>query len=289
MEGGTFFGRRFLASAETRELWLFVNPDFRCPAPPLFTPSLTDQSVSSGGTVTFHVTTAGCPPPRYQWRFNGQVIAGQTTSSLVLSNVTVANAGPYEVNASNAAGTSTSSAILSVRFKPDLRITEVMSDPAPSPGVPTADWWELTSFESQPIDLTGWRFNDSNGGLADPFVITDPLIIGPGETVVFLEALSAANFRVWWGESNLPPGLQIISYTGSGLSFRTTGDTLFLWDNLSTDPNDPVARADFGAATPGVSFNYDPVSQQFGGMSQPGINGVIQAESAPDIGSPGYP
>ena len=85
----------------------------------------------------------------------------------------------------------------------------------------------------------------------------------------------------------LPAGLQIISYSGSGLSFRITGDTLFFWDNLSTDPNDTVSRADFGIADTGVTFNYDPVVQLFGAKSVLGSNGVLRAASSSDIGSPG--
>jgi hypothetical protein len=44
---------------------------------------------------------------------------------------------------------------------------------------------------------------------------------------------------------------------------------------------------DFGAATAGVTFNYDPVTQQFGALSQSGVNGVFRAAAATDIGSPG--
>lgn len=46
----------------------------------------------------------------YQWRFNGSNIPGATGSSLTLSNVTMAQAGPYSVVVSNALGGTISSA-----------------------------------------------------------------------------------------------------------------------------------------------------------------------------------
>jgi hypothetical protein len=162
-----------------------------------------------------------------------------------------------------------------------------MSLAAASPGVPTEDWWELTSFESQPVNLNGWRFNDNSGGLTDPFVIAGNPIIAPGQSIIFVEDLSATQFRNWWGASNLPLGLPIISYTGNGLSPGASGDGLRLWDNVTADVNDTVASVDFGAATTGVTFNYNPVTQQFGALSQLGVNGVFRAATATDIGSPG--
>ena len=287
MEGGTFVDGGFLASAETRELWLFTNSNYVCTTPPGFTLTPASRSVLIGSTIELEAESEGCPKPAYRWSHNGTLLAEQTNASLLLPGVTLDAAGVYELTASNLFGVVTTSVTLTVRSKPDLRITEVMPSGALDATVPTADWWELTSFESQPVDLSGWRFNDSNGGLADPYAFGAGPIIAPGETIVFIENLAPAEFRTWWGETNLPSGLQIISYTGSGLSFRITGDTLLFWDNLSTDPSDTVSRADFGAADPGVTFNYDPVTQLFGGKSQPGSNGVIRAVSSSDIGSPG--
>jgi hypothetical protein len=81
--------------------------------------------------------------------------------------------------------------------------------------------------------------------------------------------------------------LKVISYSGAGLSLGAGGDSVRLWDNVTTDPNDTVSAAVFGAATAGVSFGYDPATQTFGGLSQIGVNGGVQAAAAPDVGSPG--
>ena len=259
-----------------------------CPAAPRFTLPLSNQSAFAGGPASFQAVAVGYPQPTYQWRFQGQLISGQAGSSLALFNVTAAQAGEYEVIASNPSGTATSTATLTVRAKPDLRITEVQSSTAPSTGVPAADWWELTSFESQPVSLAGWRFNDNGGGLTDPFVFGAGLIIHPGESIVFAENLTPAEFRNWWGSGNVPATVQVINYNTSGLSFGASGDGVRLWNETTTSAADPVASVDFGAAENGVTFNYDPVTGQFGAKSQLGVNGVIRAAlSSNDIGSPG--
>jgi len=259
-----------------------------CPVVPKFTLTPSDESIFAGGSVDFHALAVGYPVPTYQWRFQGQVLSGQTSPSLVLLNVTAAQAGQYEVTASNASGTATATASLTVRPKPDLRITEVQSSTAPSQGVETADWWELTSFESQPAGLAGWRFNDNAGGLSDPFVFGPGLVINPGESIVFVEDLSSVEFRTWWGEGNVPASVQIVTYAAGGLSFGTGGDGVRLWNDTTANVNDLVASVDFGAADNGITFNYDPVTGQFGSRSQLGVNGVFSAASSTnDIGSPG--
>jgi hypothetical protein len=258
-----------------------------CPSIPRVTLPLTNQSSFVGGFIQMNGLAVGYPAPVIRWLFNGHVIPNQTNFSLVVSNLVLTNAGQYSFVAANASGSVTNHAVLTVRLKPDLRITEVMPVQSTSPGVPTGDWWELTSFESQPVNISGWRFNDNSGALADPFVLGMNFFINPGESIVFVEALSPSQFRSWWGAANLPKGLQIITYAGNGLSLGATGDGVRLWDNVTSDPNNPVAQVDFGVAEAGVSFNFDPVLEQFGGNSQLGVNGVIQSASASDIGSPG--
>jgi hypothetical protein len=174
--------------------------------------------------------------------------------------------------------------VLTVRARPDLRITEVMSNP--SGGAGTADWWELTSFESQPVSLTGWRFNDNGGGLNDPFTITGPLSIAPGESIVFVENLNVAQFQSWWG-TNLAAATQIVPYAGNGLSLGANGDGLRLWDNATANVADTVASVDFGASPTGVTFTYDLATQGLSGLSQAGVNGAWRSALGNDVGSPG--
>ncbi len=73
----------------------------------------------AGSNVTFSVTGGGSSPLSYQWQFNGVGISGKTNSSLTVSNVSLANAGNYQVGLGNAYNSVTSSvAVLTVLDPP---------------------------------------------------------------------------------------------------------------------------------------------------------------------------
>src|SRR5262245_12236027 len=94
---------------------------------------------------------------------------------------------------------------LSVRAQ--LAITEVMSSAStnlgPSLVTQNSDFWELTNYGTNTIDLTGYKFDDADNNLAAanpaPF---DGLRIGPGESILFVQNTVNTNeimFRDWWG------------------------------------------------------------------------------------------
>lgn len=66
------------------------------------------QTVNSGATVSFTVSVSGTASLYYQWRTNGVDLAGATNQSLMLTNVTTANAGSYTVRVSNTGGSAVS-------------------------------------------------------------------------------------------------------------------------------------------------------------------------------------
>ncbi len=77
-------------------------------APVILTQPL-DTLVAEGGTAQFTVTAEGSPDPSYQWYFNAtNALAGETVSTLTLTNVQITQAGNYSVVVSNSAGTITS-------------------------------------------------------------------------------------------------------------------------------------------------------------------------------------
>lgn len=254
------------------------------PMAPVAQSRIAPRSVFTGSTVQVPAPVSGYPPPAFVWRRNGEQVPGQTTSALRLTNVSPDQEGTWEVTATNAHGSASASFTLTVRPKPDLRVTEVMALPAETGG--GADWWELTSFETVPVDLSGWRFNDDGGDLDNAFVFPAGLTILPGESIVFVDDLSPAQFRAWWGPG-VPAGSQIVSYDGGGLALNTPGDTIRIWNDSTTDVNATVTARTFGASTAGVSLNYDPSTNAFGGQSQAGVNGVFTSVSLTDRGSPG--
>ncbi|MFM8421824.1 MAG: lamin tail domain-containing protein, partial [Verrucomicrobiota bacterium] len=121
-----------------------------------------------------------------------------------------------------------------------VAITEVHSN-ASTNGTPAlhADWWELTNFGTAPANLSGYRFNDATGGLAAGAVTIEALTLAPGESVVFVEAISPDAFRQWWGAA-LPPSLQVITYATNGIGLSSSGDGLRLWAPGATSDLDVV-------------------------------------------------
>ncbi len=61
-----------------------------------------------GDMVTLSAYAIGVPPLAYQWRFNGHPIPGATTLTNVISSLTAANAGSYDLVVTNAYGSTTS-------------------------------------------------------------------------------------------------------------------------------------------------------------------------------------
>ncbi|MBE0541397.1 MAG: immunoglobulin domain-containing protein [Verrucomicrobia bacterium] len=71
-----------------------------------------NRNATQGDTVSFSVTVSGTGPFSYQWKREGRPIYGETSSQLVLRNVSTLQSGSYAVAVANAAGTVTSSSAL---------------------------------------------------------------------------------------------------------------------------------------------------------------------------------
>ncbi len=63
-----------------------------------------DQTIATGGDVTFRVAAAGLGAVSYQWRKDGVGIAGATSATLTLRGATAAQAGVYDVVVTDALG-----------------------------------------------------------------------------------------------------------------------------------------------------------------------------------------
>ncbi len=84
-------------------------------APPVFTVQPAAQDVTAGTAVTFTAAVTGSPAPTLQWRKNGTALPGATGATYTLPAAAAADAGRYDVIATNVAGSVTSApAVLGV-------------------------------------------------------------------------------------------------------------------------------------------------------------------------------
>ncbi len=77
-------------------------------AAPVFTVQPTAQNVTAGTAVTFTAAVTGSPAPTLQWRKNGTALPGATGATLTLPAAVAADAGRYDVVATNVVGSVTS-------------------------------------------------------------------------------------------------------------------------------------------------------------------------------------
>jgi hypothetical protein len=103
--------------------------------------------------------------------------------------------------------------------------------------------------------------------------------------------MEAEVFREWWGRTNLPPALQIITYGGASLNLDGDGDGIGLFNMGATDDTDLVIFGSFSTTPRGVSWVFDIANPDFYCcylLAAPGVNGAFIASQGGDIGSPGY-
>src|SRR5207245_4976328 len=90
---------------------------FKSGLPPTITAQPASQVGNAGDSVSFSVVAVGTEPLTYQWRKDGELLAGATQSSLTLTNLQGSDAGNYDVVVSNAWGSVASAvALLSVNL-----------------------------------------------------------------------------------------------------------------------------------------------------------------------------
>jgi hypothetical protein len=264
------------------------------PSAPTILSAPVNLVVTPWQTAIFQVAVRGYPLPVFQWQFEGQDIPGETGSVLRIPLADEFVSGLYSVTVSNELGVAVASASLSVRPKPKLFITEMMGGRSTnSMVVGRSDWWELTNFDTDSVNLRGYRFDDFPRVLEGAWVITNDLVIRPGESVVFLQNMTPEFFTEWWGEENLPAGLQFVRYAGNGIS--AVYDSIALWNPTASEADDFIARSEYvhldqnflpiqGSS---LSFWCDGRIEE-GRMSQIGDCGAIRAAKSADVASPGY-
>jgi hypothetical protein len=188
--------------------------------PPQITiqPAPATNILYAGRAARMSVTVVGSSPLTYQWRTNGVAlsnggnVSGATSANLVISNLTAANIGLYDVVIANSAGSVTSSVI--------------------SLGVitPVVGGYEATAIGMNP--LAYYRLNETNGNIAYDFYGGNAGIYGIGA----VQAVPGPQGPTFFGfeTNNTGVGVSVIansSVTAPFGSLSTNTVTMAMWVN----------------------------------------------------------
>lgn len=92
------------------------------------TGGLSNTKVCDGTKATMSVTAVGGGNMTYQWKKDGQNIAGATSATYEIASMTSADAGDYTVEATGACGTVSSTATVAFSTKPTIVVAKPVVD-----------------------------------------------------------------------------------------------------------------------------------------------------------------
>ena len=155
-----------------------------------------------------------------------------------------------------------------------------------------ADWFELTNTGTAPLDLTGWKTDDSSDSTSEADMLEGVPSLAPGQSAIFIQgtATTAEAFETAWFGTNVPAGFQIGHYSGDSGGLSTGGDQVNVFDALGNK----VTGVAFGTSTSGQTFdNAAALGSATGSdptiatLSVAGTNGAFVAAGGGEVGSPG--
>jgi len=173
-----------------------------------------------------------------------------------------------------------------------VRITEVA--PWSSGNSPVgADWFELTNLGSSAVSISGWKMDDDSASFSNAVLLSGITSIGAGESVIFIEGSGATlvnSFIGNWFGGSAPAGLQIGTYSGSGVGLGAGGDQVNIFNSSGVlQASIKVGASD--TAAPFHSFDNSAGATGTGTtlttLSIVGTNGAFLTASGNEIGSPG--
>lgn len=99
----------------------------------VISPQPLSQTDSIGSNALFFISASGSPPLTYQWMFDNNPIPGATSTSLLITNLSMTNAGTYFVQVTDTAGpTNSSNAVLTVLAIPPSITAQPVSQTVPA-------------------------------------------------------------------------------------------------------------------------------------------------------------
>ncbi len=241
-------------------------------------------SVSGADAASFEVDSTGL------YIKAGVVLDFETKASYSVS-VNVDDASVGATPDATTAYTLAVSNIVNENTLPNVYISEVAPWSSGSSPV-AADWFEITNNGSSALDITGWKMDDNSNAFANAVALSGVTTIAAGASAIFLESAApattiAAFINTWFGGA-APAGVQIGTYTGSGVGLSTGGDAVNVYNSAGV----LQANVSFGPSPAGPFKTFNNAAglnnATISTLSTVGTNGAFAAVNDPaEIGSPG--
>ncbi|MCF3650997.1 immunoglobulin domain-containing protein, partial [Synoicihabitans lomoniglobus] len=222
---------------------------------PIFTTSPQSQTVLAGETITLGATIDAVPAPNtYYWTKDGLIIEGATSATLVLNNVSLADAGDYALVASGDYGFSTSDhATITVNQAPS--ISQQPTDY--SQGAHGNATFSVTA-EGHPDLNYQWRKNGvviagANGAALS---LTDVTIEDDGSQFDVVVSNSIGSVTSSTATLTVNQGPVVTGISFGGTTTAAVGDNVSFSVTVSGNPAPTVQWRKNGVAIPGET---DPV------------------------------
>jgi hypothetical protein len=139
----------------------------KCIPPPTILIPPANQLVQAGSNATLRVVASGFPTLNYRWLKNGSNVAAATSSTLSISNTTIADAGQYSLVVSNIGGTVTSAVATLIVNRPpsasNLNAATIQDQPI---SIPIEKLLLFASdADGDPLTLSSVASPSTNGGV----------------------------------------------------------------------------------------------------------------------------
>ncbi len=119
---------------------------------PRIVQGLSDRGAILGDSVAFSVIATGGEPLAYNWTKDDQVLPGENSATLNLTEISAEQAGIYEVTVSNSAGSTSNRASLFIGA-PSTALREALDDPSINwITLGNAEWTAQTLITSDGVD-----------------------------------------------------------------------------------------------------------------------------------------
>jgi hypothetical protein len=218
--------------------------------PPVISIPPQSQTVTPSADLTFTVTAAGAAPLTYQWRKGGAPLAGASTNSLALANISTNDAGSYDVVVTNAFGAVTSAIVtLTVNIPPPATNGITPSSRATVRDAANADinideqslGYVMVKYSTTGNAAKGYLEFDLTGQKADPSL--------PATLALVRFSVSGAQHLKLWGLNQPYPGMSNDITWNAAQANDTSSDSMLTNGPLAASPLTEVVVTATGAGT----------------------------------------